>query len=43
MNHKIQLTLSMCLHYAGDVNGKQQDKIQKFLDDKNIKSDVLDK
>ncbi|WP_437272030.1 NDxxF motif lipoprotein [Staphylococcus succinus] len=29
--------------YAGDVNGKQQDKIKKFLKDKGIKSDAVDK
>lgn len=30
-------------HYAGDVNGKVQDKIKSFLKDKNIKTDVFDK
>lgn len=29
--------------YAGDVNGKQQDKIKKFLKDKGIESDAVDK
>ncbi|MCU5746517.1 NDxxF motif lipoprotein [Staphylococcus sp. SQ8-PEA] len=29
--------------YAGDVNGKQQDKIKKFLKSKNIKTDAVDK
>ncbi|PHK48545.1 NDxxF motif lipoprotein [Staphylococcus edaphicus] len=29
--------------YAGDVNGKQQDKINKFLKDKDIKTDAVDK
>lgn len=29
--------------YAGDVNGKQQAKIKKFLKDKGIKSDAVDK
>lgn len=46
LNYEPQNTINVVdvpTHYAGDVNGKQQDKIQKFLDDKNIKSDVLDK
>ncbi|WP_436855582.1 NDxxF motif lipoprotein [Staphylococcus caeli] len=29
--------------YAGDVNGKQQDKIKKFLKEKGIKTDAVDK
>ena len=29
--------------YAGDVNGKQQQKIKDFLADKDIKTDALDK
>lgn len=29
--------------YAGDVNGKQQEKIKKFLKEKGIKSDAVDK
>ncbi|SCT01728.1 NDxxF motif lipoprotein [Staphylococcus caeli] len=29
--------------YAGDVNGKQQDKIKKFLKEKEIKTDAVDK
>ncbi|PTE71044.1 NDxxF motif lipoprotein [Staphylococcus devriesei] len=46
LNYEPQNTINVVdvpTHYAGDVNGKQQDKIQKFLDDKNIKTDVLDK
>lgn len=30
-------------HYAGDVNGKVQNKIKSFLNDKHIKTDVFDK
>ena len=29
--------------YAGDVNGKQQDKIKKFLKERGIKTDAVDK
>ncbi|UDI79191.1 NDxxF motif lipoprotein [Staphylococcus taiwanensis] len=46
LNYEPQNTINVVdvpTHYAGDVNGKQQKKIQKFLDEKHIKSDVLDK
>lgn len=46
LNYEPQNTINVVdvpTHYAGDVNGKQQNKIKKFLNDKNIKTDVFDK
>ncbi|MGW9857686.1 protein involved in sex pheromone biosynthesis [Staphylococcus hominis] len=46
LNYQPQNTINVVdvpTHYAGDVNGKQQDKIKAFLNKKGITTDVFDK
>lgn len=46
LNYQPQNTINVVdvpTHYAGDVNGKQQNKIKSFLNKKDIKTDVFDK
>ena len=46
VNYQPQNTLNVVdvsAEHAGNVNGKQQEKIKKFLKDKGIKSDAIDK
>ena len=44
LNYQPQNTINVVdvpTHYAGDVNGNQQNKIKSFLNKKDIKTDVL--
>ena len=46
LNYQPQNTINVVdvpTHYAGDVNGNQQNKIKSFLNKKDIKTDVFDK
>ena len=46
LNYQPQNTINIVdvpTHYAGDVNGNQQNKIKSFLNKKDIKTDVFDK